>query len=253
MDRDSESGSKIKAVAGQPTRSWRAWVFQGYVVAAVIGFTVLLILVSAIPSLPFDITITRAIQRLNVPGAAGLMAWVSYLGFAPQAYWLTGAIVLLLFALGLRWEAVTALIASPGGTTVGVLFKFVVHRPRPTPDIVNVVEQLSSYSFPSGHVLFYTAFFGYLFFLTFTLLRRSWLRVVLLILLGALIALVGPSRMYLGQHWFSDVLGGYLLGGLWLLVTVRIYRWGKPRFFVHQPVAPAAETESAPAASGSRG
>jgi undecaprenyl-diphosphatase len=50
--------------------------------------------------------------------------------------------------------------------------------------------------------------------------------------------MMGLSRIYQGQHWFSDVMGAYLLGSLWLALTIWIYRWGKPRFFVHQPVAP---------------
>jgi undecaprenyl-diphosphatase len=53
-----------------------------------------------------------------------------------------------------------------------------------------------------------------------------------------LIALIGMSRIYLGQHWASDVLGAYLLGTLTLVVNIWFYRWGKKRFFVRQPVAP---------------
>ena len=70
--------------------------------------------------------------------------------------------------------------------------------------------------------------------------------------LSLLAGLMGVSRIYQGQHWFSDVMGAYLLGSVWLALTIKFYRWGKPRFFVHQPVAPAIP---APAAtpSGSTG
>src|SRR5438093_814383 len=50
-------------------------------------------------------------------------------------------------------------------------------------------------------------------------------------------ALTGPSRIYAGEHWASDVAGSYLLGSVWLLLAITLYRWGKPRFFVTQPVA----------------
>jgi undecaprenyl-diphosphatase len=86
--------------------------------------------------------------------------------------------------------------------------------------------------------MFYVGFFGFLWFLAFTLLKQSWRRTFLLIMYGSLILLVGVSRIYLGQHWASDVLGAYLLGSLTLVVIIQFYRWGRQRFFVHQPVAP---------------
>ena len=102
---------------------------------------------------------------------------------------------------------------------------------------MNVINQLKDYSFPSGHVLFFTTFFGFMLFLAYTLLKHSWWRTGLLILLVGMIALIGPSRIYVGQHWASDVIAAYLLGSVWLALSVVIYRWGKPRFFANQPVA----------------
>jgi len=94
-----------------------------------------------------------------------------------------------------------------------------------------------------------TVFIGFLAFLAYTILKSSWARGLLVTAFGTLILLMGMSRIYLGQHWFSDVVGAYLLGGLWLALTIRFYRWGKPRFFVRQPVAPA---DPAPPSPGSR-
>jgi undecaprenyl-diphosphatase len=62
--------------------------------------------------------------------------------------------------------------------------------------------------------------------------------VIFLVPFAVLISLMGLSRIYQGEHWFSDVMGAYLLGSLWLALTIKLYRWGKPRFFVDQPVAP---------------
>ena len=69
-------------------------------------------------------------------------------------------------------------------------------------------------------------------FLVYTLLKPSWLRTLLLVVLAAIIPLMGASRVYLGQHWFSDAMGGYVFGSLWLALTIRLYRWGKTRYFI---------------------
>jgi undecaprenyl-diphosphatase len=54
-------------------------------------------------------------------------------------------------------------------------------------------------------------------------------------LLGSLILLVGVSRISLGQHWASDVLGAYLVGGIMLAGIILLYQWGRNRFFVRLP------------------
>jgi len=129
-----------------------------------------------------------------------------------------------------RWEAFVTLVAAAGAGGLSTLIKVVVQRPRPDVTLVNVVQQLNTSSFPSGHVLFYTAFLGFLLFLAYTLLEPSLTRALILALLGSWVGLVGLSRIYLGNHWASDVTGAYLLGSLWLSLSIALYRWGKPRF-----------------------
>jgi undecaprenyl-diphosphatase len=117
--------------------------------------------------------------------------------------------------------------------------KDLIQRPRPAVGLVNVISTLTSYSFPSGHVMFYLGFFGFVAFLVFSLLKPSLKRSLLLVFLCSLIILIGLSRIFLGQHWASDVFGAYLLGSLTLVAIIQFYRWGKTRFFVYQPVAAA--------------
>lgn len=133
-------------------------------------------------------------------------------------------ILFLVFALGLRYEAVIGALALISSDIFETLVKILVNRPRPSPDLVRVFTTIHQPSFPSGHVLTYSVLFGYLFFLAYSLLTRSTLRTTLLIVFGSLIILIGPSRVYLGEHWSSDVLGGYLLGSIWLILTIWVYR-----------------------------
>jgi undecaprenyl-diphosphatase len=85
--------------------------------------------------------------------------------------------------------------------------------------------------------MFYTCFFGFLLFLVFTLVKPSWKRTALMAIVGIPIPLIGVSRIYLGEHWASDAVGAYLLGGIALAGIIQFYRWGKSRFFVRQPIA----------------
>ncbi len=226
-------------VVARPVRRYRALVFQGYAIGATGAFAVLLIVAHQVAYFTFDLSIERWVQTITLPDFSVLMQFVSGLGFNPLAPLLVALIVLFVWVVGLRWEAVMLFFAAAGISLLGALIKALVARHRPAADLVHVFSPLSSYSFPSGHVLLFTAFLGFLIFLVYTLTPHSWGRTLGLIIFGALIVLVGLSRIYLGQHWPSDVMGGYLLGSLWLFVTVYVYRWGKPRYFVNQPTAPA--------------
>ena len=194
-------------------------------------------MVKTTPAFPLDLQITRALQSIHSPLFASFMRLISWPGFPLQSYIISALIILLIYMLGLHWEALVTAIAAIFTPLVNVLVKQLVARARPTVDLVHVFKILDSYSFPSGHVMFYVGFFGFLWFLAYTLLKHSILRIFLLFFLGSLVALIGVSRVYLGQHWASDVLGAYLLGGMILAGIIFLYRWGKNRFFVSQPVA----------------
>jgi len=231
----ADQKTKKVDLAPPPARRSRAILFQALLFFAIVAFGFLTFLVETTPSFPIDLQITRAIQFIHLPFFADLMQLISWPGFLPQSVIITLLIALIFYVYGLRWEAVTALLASLLSGVTNELVKDLIGRPRPAIDVVNVFEVLTSYSFPSGHVMLYTILFGYTWYLVYTLLKKSILRSLLLGLFGIFILLVGVSRIYLGQHWASDVLGAYLLGGLILAGVILLYQWGKARFFVRQP------------------
>jgi len=239
------------AIASQPARHRRAGVFQAYVLTASVAFIALAVTAHFVPYFPVDLTVTRALQSYHGGVFDSVMRWVSWLGFEPQDFELGAGVLLVLVAAGLRWEAVAALFAG-SASVMGAAIKLLVYRPRPSASLVHVFQELPSTGFPSGHVLTATAFGGFLGFLAYTLLKRSRARTVLLTAILFGIALMGPSRIYLGQHWYSDVMGAYVLGSLWLALSIKLYRRGKITFFRDQTVA-AVDQEGSAKALASRG
>ena len=114
------------------------------------------------------------------------------------------------------------------------MLEHLVGQPRPSADLVRVAGPIQLSGFPSGHVATFTAVFGFLAFLAYRRLRPSpwgWLAVALV---AVLLVLMSFARIYAGQHWASDVLGGCLLGVLWLALSIRIYAWGEHRFLAYK-------------------
>ncbi|HEX8599060.1 MAG TPA: phosphatase PAP2 family protein [Chloroflexia bacterium] len=171
----------------------------------------------------WDIVVTHEIQQLPDPVGAVLVR-VSDPGFAPWNWLAPIATVLVMLAFRWRVEAMFLAVSAAGGLTAE-LVKQLVHRPRPVPEFADISFVLHTYSFPSGHVTGYVTFLGFAFYLAFTLLpRNNPLRWAVLIICGLLIVLVGPSRVYMGQHWASDALAGYFIGFAWLLLSIELHR-----------------------------
>lgn len=215
-----------------PVRRYRTFLFQASLLISLLSFAALALLARATAYLSIDLWVTQHFQAFRPGWFVWLMEAVSWPGFPPQSIWLVIAVSALLLFAGLYWEGLFSGLAAGSSLLLNSLVKIAIHRPRPAADLVDVIEELASFSFPSGHVMFYLGLFGFLIFLAFTLLRRSRLRTLLIGLLAGLVLLVGPSRVYMGQHWASDVIGGYLLGGLWLVVLIQIYSWGKAHHFL---------------------
>ena len=187
----------------------------------------------------WDAAITHELQEFPRFPVGDFLEAISWPGFREPYYQniLIPALIAL-FMLWRRWytEAVFMVISSVGGFTADIV-KNIVDRPRPPPELA--VRVLDTFSFPSGHVTGYVVLYGFVFYLAFTLMpRRSIPRWLILAICTILIVLVGPSRVYMGQHWASDTVAGYALGFSYLLAVIELYRYWIRR----HPKAPVVES-----------
>ena len=102
-------------------------------------------------------------------------------------------------------------------TILNQLLKRVLQRPRPTE--YRIIEE-TGYSFPSGHSMVSMAIYGYLIYLIYKYVENKYVKWILISLLSVLICLIGISRIYLGVHYTSDVLGGFLISISYLVIYI---------------------------------
>jgi membrane-associated phospholipid phosphatase len=193
----------------------------------VTGLTVLFLLLTAfvflLPPTLIDVEFSEEVQEYNNPSLDAVMKGVSWFGERTVAIGSALATALVFLLLGYRREALF-LSLTLLSSVLNFGLKLLIDRPRPTDDLVRIVVRAQNNSFPSGHTVFYVTFFGFLIFLMYRL-RQFPLAVrwgvggVSLVLILA----VPFSRIYLGAHWFSDVLAGFVLGLISLIGLIYFY------------------------------
>ena len=104
-------------------------------------------------------------------------------------------------------------------TILNQLLKGILQRPRPTE--YRIIEE-TGYSFPSGHSMISMAFYGYLIYLIYKYVKNKYIKWISIVVLSLLICTIGISRIYLGVHYTSDVLGGFLISLSYLIVYTLI-------------------------------
>ena len=132
-------------------------------------------------------------------------------------------ITLLILVLAIKDKKIkiSLVINLLGITIINNLIKVIIARPRPE---INKLVTETGYSFPSGHSMVSMAFYGYLIYLIYRYIKNKYIKWSLIVLLSILICLIGISRIYLGVHYTSDVLGGFLLSISYLVVYISLIK-----------------------------
>lgn len=187
------------------------------------GFLLLTIFVLLDPIPKIDREFSEEVQEHNNPVFDAIMRGISWAGYMPNSAIVVVGAVLLFLAFKYRREALFVFLTSLAGL-VSTLVKMAVNRPRPQSSMVRIIEKTQQQSFPSGHVMFYVVFFG---FIALTMFRLKQLPGMLRWFVGGiclfLIFTIPLSRIYLGAHWFTDVTAGFFLGLLCLYALSYFY------------------------------
>ena len=130
-------------------------------------------------------------------------------------------ITLLILVLAIKDKKIkiSLVINLLGITIINNLIKVIIARSRPE---INKLVTETGYSFPSGHSITSMVFYGYLVYLTYKYINNKKIKIPLIIILILLIPTIGLSRIYLGVHYASDVLCGFLLGIIYLILFISI-------------------------------
>lgn len=198
-------------------------LFRALLISLVIAFVILSCIVIFLPLEVLDIHISKELQEKQTPLLNQIMIGISWLGKTYVAFAVVVTTSLFLLFSGYKREAVLVFSTLLSGL-LGLVFKILINRPRPSEDLVVLLEETKYQSFPSGHVLFYTAFFGVLILIILYLKSISYkIKLLLITICISMIFLCALSRIYLGAHWFTDVLGGFILGIFCVLIIGYFY------------------------------
>jgi undecaprenyl-diphosphatase len=177
---------------------------------------------------PFELAFSKGVQAIPFPAWVGSFFRFLTLASDPRQDEFEVPIVLILFVIcRWFWQALFLGLAVGIGNGVDALIGDFVGRPRPKPNMIHVDSRLIFNSFPSGHSCHMMVFYGFMLYLTFTQpVRQSryrWLLIPFQIWAILNILVVGFARIWEGEHWVTDVLGGYLDGAIWLLLFIFLY------------------------------
>lgn len=176
----------------------------------------------------FDQSIISFIQSFESPTLTKIMRFFTFIGSIPTVITLS---IMMLFVLYLLLKQKDKLflfgIIIIGSQLLNKLLKQIFHRQRP--DLHRLIE-IGGYSFPSGHAMTAMTFYGILTFLFWRGIPHYKGKITLVLISFIFILMIGISRIYLGVHYPSDIIGGYLEGIVWLIVSISVFNIIKRKF-----------------------
>jgi undecaprenyl-diphosphatase len=203
----------------------KSYLVIAFVIAAVsvIGFSLMSLLISDHKIIRFDSFVITTIQGLESPLLTSIMKFFTFIGSAPFVIILSLFLLFFLYkVLHHRLELILLSAAILGSAALNGILKNFFHRVRP--DLHRLIE-VSGYSFPSGHAMNAFTVYGMISFLLWRHIPSKWGRSLLIFFSVIMILAIGTSRIYLGVHYPSDIIGGYFASGFWLATAIWFFQF----------------------------
>ncbi|MGG1514545.1 phosphatase PAP2 family protein [Paenibacillus oryzisoli] len=188
-----------------------------------IGFGLIGVLISDKQLTDFDEAIIKSIQGYESPTITCIMKVFTFIGGGIPVGIITILAILFLFiVLHHRMELTLLIAVVIGSALINTVLKIAYHRSRP---MIHRIIEANGFSYPSGHSMTAFSLYGVLAFLLWRHIKTSSGRITLVVLSSLMVLLIGVSRVYLGVHYPTDVLGGFLASSCWLTVAIWFYQW----------------------------
>lgn len=203
--------------------SWRIWVLSLVVVGG--ATSIFLWLAGEVlerETFPLDAPLLLLVHRLSTPWLDMLMIGISWIG-SPGAFLVTPIAMVWLWRQRRLVAALTLVVSTVGAGLLNLWLKLFFARPRPSIFPPVIID--TSYSFPSGHTMGAVALYGFLAYMFWQQRRRVWALLAMLFVL-----LIALSRIYLGVHYPSDILGALAVSIIWLALVLMGYRHYQHRY-----------------------
>ena len=172
---------------------------------------------------PTDMLIFEKIKPVTNTSNNKLMLFITFLG--THRFLIPANLALIFYFIVVtkqNWFSIRVITIAISSLVLMLLLKQLFQRKRPLSPLLKAARGLS---FPSGHAIMAVTFYGLLIYILQHTITIDWLKVFFTTLLVVLILLIGFSRVYLRVHYASDVAAGFIIGSLWLIVSLFVLKW----------------------------
>jgi undecaprenyl-diphosphatase len=171
---------------------------------------------------PADLAVFVVLQTWVNPSRNKIMLFFTFLG--NHQFLIPANLILIFYTLvGLHqnWFFIRVLTIALSSLALMFVLKYLFHRKRPLSPLLKAAKGLS---FPSGHAIMSVTFYGLLLYILLHTISEQWMKRLPITIFVLLILMIGFSRVYLRVHYPSDVLAGFIIGFLWLSISLTVIR-----------------------------